>query len=179
LGLNTPFELVLPEKMHISEIVTSADVRWTVPSLGVKCDAVPGRLNQISTFLRLLVHGTLTIAYCEGRMGMVEFPRALETPLPELPAEDPFPNLPQAPAPPYIPTFANPLIEEALRRAELYQRLSIYFIGQNDSEGLSRRLDMLERQFLVEIRVEAALCHAGFDPNVVVAERQRIRDVIF
>lgn len=31
-------------------IVTSADVlhSWAVPSLGVKCDAVPGRLNQTS-----------------------------------------------------------------------------------------------------------------------------------
>jgi len=34
-------------------IITAADVlhSWAVPSLGVKCDAVPGRLNQTSLFL--------------------------------------------------------------------------------------------------------------------------------
>lgn len=41
---------VLPAKSYIRFIVTSADVphSWAVPSLGVKCDAVPGRLNQTS-----------------------------------------------------------------------------------------------------------------------------------
>ncbi|PHT77654.1 hypothetical protein T459_15706 [Capsicum annuum] len=35
---------------HIRFIITSADVphSWVVPSLGVKCDFVPGRLNQTS-----------------------------------------------------------------------------------------------------------------------------------
>ena len=35
-------------------IITSADVlhSWAVPSLGVKCDAVPGRLNQTSIFIK-------------------------------------------------------------------------------------------------------------------------------
>lgn len=42
--------VVVPAKTHIRIIVTPADVphSWAVPSLGVKCDAVPGRLNQIS-----------------------------------------------------------------------------------------------------------------------------------
>lgn len=42
--------VVLPAKSYIRFIVTSADVphSWAVPSLGVKCDAVPGRLNQTS-----------------------------------------------------------------------------------------------------------------------------------
>uniref|UniRef100_M1B345 cytochrome-c oxidase n=1 Tax=Solanum tuberosum TaxID=4113 RepID=M1B345_SOLTU len=42
--------VVLPAKSHIRFIVTSADVphSWAVPSLGVKCDAVPCRLNQTS-----------------------------------------------------------------------------------------------------------------------------------
>lgn len=42
--------VVVPAKTHLRIIVTSADVlhSWAVPSLGVKCDAVPGRLNQIS-----------------------------------------------------------------------------------------------------------------------------------
>ena len=42
--------VVVPAKTHLRMIVTSADVlhSWAVPSLGVKCDAVPGRLNQTS-----------------------------------------------------------------------------------------------------------------------------------
>nr|WAX39326.1 cytochrome c oxidase subunit II [Homalosilpha sp. 1 ZQW-2020] len=40
----------LPMNTFIRIIVTAADVlhSWTVPSLGVKADATPGRLNQIS-----------------------------------------------------------------------------------------------------------------------------------
>nr|YP_010438342.1 cytochrome c oxidase subunit II [Prunus mume]UTB64849.1 cytochrome c oxidase subunit II [Prunus mume] len=43
--------VVVPAKTHLRIIVTPADVphSWAVPSSGVKCDAVPGRLNQIST----------------------------------------------------------------------------------------------------------------------------------
>lgn len=44
--------LVVPVDTHLRVIVTAADVIhcWAVPSLGVKVDAVPGRLNQ-SSFL--------------------------------------------------------------------------------------------------------------------------------
>lgn len=40
---------VLPLHTQIRVLVSSADVlhSWTVPSIGVKADAVPGRLNQI------------------------------------------------------------------------------------------------------------------------------------
>lgn len=42
--------VVVPAKTHLRMIVTPADVphSWAVPSSGVKCDAVPGRLNQTS-----------------------------------------------------------------------------------------------------------------------------------
>nr|YP_010384978.1 cytochrome c oxidase subunit II [Xenophthalmus pinnotheroides]UPL64988.1 cytochrome oxidase subunit II [Xenophthalmus pinnotheroides] len=41
---------VLPMNMQIRIIITAADVihSWAVPSLGVKADAIPGRLNQTS-----------------------------------------------------------------------------------------------------------------------------------
>jgi len=41
--------IVLPIQIEIRVLVTAADVihAWTVPSLGVKVDAVPGRLNQL------------------------------------------------------------------------------------------------------------------------------------
>nr|AVN68226.1 cytochrome c oxidase subunit 2 [Phyllodromica sp. Phil] len=40
----------LPMNMFIRIIITAADVlhSWTIPSLGVKADATPGRLNQTS-----------------------------------------------------------------------------------------------------------------------------------
>ena len=46
--------VVVPVNTHIRVIITAADVlhSWAVPSLGVKCDAVPGRLNQIPLFIK-------------------------------------------------------------------------------------------------------------------------------
>ena len=46
--------LLLPVQTHIQVYVTAADVLhcWAVPSLGVKLDACPGRLNQVSTYLK-------------------------------------------------------------------------------------------------------------------------------
>lgn len=43
----------LPTMVHIRVLVSAADVlhSWAVPSLGVKIDACPGRLNQVSVFL--------------------------------------------------------------------------------------------------------------------------------
>lgn len=44
---------VVPFEMETTVIATSADVlhAWTLPSMGVKMDAVPGRLNRISIFV--------------------------------------------------------------------------------------------------------------------------------
>nr|YP_009773417.1 cytochrome c oxidase subunit II [Chiton albolineatus]QIZ12638.1 cytochrome c oxidase subunit II [Chiton albolineatus] len=41
---------VVPMNMKVRILVSAADVlhSWTIPSLGVKADAVPGRLNQLS-----------------------------------------------------------------------------------------------------------------------------------
>lgn len=46
--------IVVPANTHLRMIITSADVlhSWAVPSLGVKCDAIPGRLNQASLFIQ-------------------------------------------------------------------------------------------------------------------------------
>jgi cytochrome c oxidase subunit 2 len=46
--------VVLPINTHVRVLTTSADVihSWAVPSLGVKCDAIPGRLNQTSVFIQ-------------------------------------------------------------------------------------------------------------------------------
>lgn len=46
--------MVIPVNTHIRIIVSAADVlhSWAVPSLGIKCDAIPGRLNQTSLFVK-------------------------------------------------------------------------------------------------------------------------------
>ncbi len=46
--------MVLPMNTHIRVIVSAAHVlhSWAVPSLGIKCDAIPGRLNQTSLFIK-------------------------------------------------------------------------------------------------------------------------------
>lgn len=47
--LETDNNLVVPLNSQIRVITTGADVihAWTIPALGVKSDAVPGRLNQL------------------------------------------------------------------------------------------------------------------------------------
>nr|QWQ55640.1 cytochrome c oxidase subunit II [Diestrammena sp.] len=44
---------VLPMNLQIRVLITAADVlhSWTVPALGVKVDATPGRLNQTNFFM--------------------------------------------------------------------------------------------------------------------------------
>ena len=46
--------LFVPTNTHIRMLITSADVlhSWAVPSLGVKVDACPGRLNQVFMFVK-------------------------------------------------------------------------------------------------------------------------------
>ena len=48
--LDVDNKVIVPVDTHIRLIVTGADVihSWAVPSLGIKIDAVPGRLNQTS-----------------------------------------------------------------------------------------------------------------------------------
>ena len=44
-------QVVIPTGAHVRFVLSSTDVihSWAVPSLGVKLDAIPGRLNQTST----------------------------------------------------------------------------------------------------------------------------------
>jgi cytochrome c oxidase subunit 2 len=43
----------IPEETHIRFIITSGDVihSFASPALGLKCDAYPGRLNQVSAYV--------------------------------------------------------------------------------------------------------------------------------
>ncbi len=44
--------VVLPYLTQIRLLITAGDVihSWTIPSLGIKADAIPGRLNQLNVF---------------------------------------------------------------------------------------------------------------------------------
>ena len=50
-SLDVDNRLVVPSLSTILFLITSADVihSWTVPTLGIKADAIPGRLNYLST----------------------------------------------------------------------------------------------------------------------------------
>nr|AKM70172.1 cytochrome oxidase subunit II [Cinara tujafilina] len=44
---------IIPFKMNIRLLISSEDVihSWTIPSLAIKIDAIPGRMNQINLFM--------------------------------------------------------------------------------------------------------------------------------
>lgn len=46
--------VVVPTLTHIRVLITASDVlhSWAIPSLGIKLDACPGRLNQTSMFIK-------------------------------------------------------------------------------------------------------------------------------
>lgn len=78
-----------------------------------------------------------------------------------------------------VPEFERPLLPDIQRRAELQHRLSFYFIGRNEPRHLPLFLGILEKQFLLEKRVEAALVGDGFPPQIVLARRSEIRNLLF
>lgn len=51
-SLDVDNRLVLPTNSNLLFLITSADVlhSWTVPTLGIKTDAIPGRLNYLGTY---------------------------------------------------------------------------------------------------------------------------------
>jgi heme/copper-type cytochrome/quinol oxidase subunit 2 len=46
-------KIILPELTHVRFVITAADVihSFACPALAIKCDAYPGRLNQISVLI--------------------------------------------------------------------------------------------------------------------------------
>lgn len=61
-------KLVLPIKTHIRFLITAMDVihSWAIPSLGIKMDAIPGRLNQTSTYI---LHSGVYYGQCSELCG--------------------------------------------------------------------------------------------------------------
>jgi heme/copper-type cytochrome/quinol oxidase subunit 2 len=52
--LETGWRVILPARTHIRVLVTAGDVlhSWAIPSLGIKIDACPGRLNRIPLYIK-------------------------------------------------------------------------------------------------------------------------------
>lgn len=52
--LETDNRVILPMNTEVRILVSAADVihSWTIPALGIKADAIPGRLNQITTIIQ-------------------------------------------------------------------------------------------------------------------------------
>lgn len=66
--LNTDNLLVLPIKTQIRNLITANDVlhSWSVPKLGIKIDAIPGRLNQLNFNIK---YGGLFFGQCSEICG--------------------------------------------------------------------------------------------------------------
>lgn len=52
--MNTSNHLIIPSIIPVQILISSKDVihSWTIPSLGVKVDAIPGRINQCSIIIK-------------------------------------------------------------------------------------------------------------------------------
>lgn len=52
--LETEEQIILPIKLHIRLVISSFDVlhSFAIPSMGIKTDAIPGRMNQIDLFIK-------------------------------------------------------------------------------------------------------------------------------
>jgi len=81
-------------------------------------------------------------------------------------------------APPVlIPVLEHPLMDDALRMAELYPRYLVNSIGQKDD--LRRLVDVVTTQMEIEKRVEAALVLDGVNPATLLEKRHQVRGFLF
>lgn len=132
-------------------------------------------LNMI--LILLCLNGT--VAACDGRISSPAPAVGLH---PEVPADT---GVPQgAPVqideiPPEVPQLYRPLMGDAFRTRELHLRLGLYFMGRNTWRDNCVLLGILEKQVLVEKKIEAALVHDGYNPISVVIKRHEIRTILF
>ncbi|KAK4364411.1 hypothetical protein RND71_015769 [Anisodus tanguticus] len=107
------------------------------------------------------------VAVCDAGKGSSSGPLDLS------PTREPEPRLSEpevAPIPRFVlvPELEQPLLTNIQRREELQQRLAFYFIGKNERRHLPLFLGILEKQVLLEKRVEAALVRDGFPAYIVL-----------
>jgi cytochrome c oxidase subunit 2 len=66
--LETEEPLLLPIRLHIRLLISGFDVlhSFAMPSMGLKVDAVPGRLNQLELFIKRAVYFSVNVAKFVG-----------------------------------------------------------------------------------------------------------------
>ncbi|KAM3360790.1 hypothetical protein P3S68_015644 [Capsicum galapagoense] len=100
------------------------------------------------------------------------------------PQRDAQPAIPQPEVQPVprailVPELEHPLLSDRQRRAELQTRLAFFFQERNEARHLPIYLGILDKQFLVEKRVEAALVQDGFSPQMLSRGKWEIRSILF
>lgn len=67
--LDVDNRVVVPAQEHIRALITSSDVihSWALPSLGLKIDAIPGRLNQ---FVFIIIIHSVIYGQCREICGV-------------------------------------------------------------------------------------------------------------
>jgi hypothetical protein len=116
--------------------------------------------------------GTGDVATCDG-VGGVEGP-----PSPPVVGIRVAPEVLEVPpAAPEVPVFAQLIIPDPQREAELYSRFLVNTIGENPT--LRRITDTISVQNEIERLIEAALVHSGFNPTRILHNRHRIRGIVF
>ena len=115
----------------------------------------------------------IDVAYADGVNTL--YPPASPGQLQHLPEEPPQtpPGAPPVPQPPVIPQLPEPLILPEMRRLSLYNRYLLLNFGGDD--GLRRMDAIIDAQFIVERRVEAALVEDGYSPLSILGRYGEIR----
>uniref|UniRef100_A0A3Q7HZ70 Cytochrome c oxidase subunit 2 n=1 Tax=Solanum lycopersicum TaxID=4081 RepID=A0A3Q7HZ70_SOLLC len=185
--------VVLPAKSPIRFIVTSADVphSWAVPSLRVKCDAVPGRLNQTSI---LVQREGVYYGQCSEICGtnhaympiVVEAvprkdygSRVSNQLIPQSPDKEPK-ALTESWGGPARRTEIDlnnlPIPDADTCRVELESRLMYSHRGSYMGEDLT---SIVDKQLEIEKVVFSELLRKDYSLESLVAKRNEIRDLLF
>jgi hypothetical protein len=94
-----------------------------------------------------------------------------------------FPVIEEAPPQPrivVIPELPQPLLDENVRREEIFRRLSVNSIGHpRITSNFSSFVHLIYCQIEIEKRVEAALVYDGFSPLSLIEKRHQIRGFLF
>nr|QXI86836.1 hypothetical protein [Lactuca saligna] len=82
-------------------------------------------------------------------------------------------------APPVDLEVKQPLMGDQQRHEELANRLNHHFLGKSEQIGSLAYDDLLDKQILIEEKLEIALLNEGFSRDRILANRYEIRELIF
>ncbi|CAH1450683.1 unnamed protein product [Lactuca virosa] len=82
-------------------------------------------------------------------------------------------------APPVDLEVKQPLMGDQQRHEELENQLNHHFLGKSEQIGSLAYDDLLDKQILIEEKIEIALLNEGFSRDRILANRYEIRELIF